>query len=299
VILAGRATDPAIFAAEALRRGGAPDQVWHAAKCVDKGYLATTSGPLPDNMYSWFFGRRAFGLAFNPLNLAYMLIPTLIFTAYRRQWKRLLLAAVPFVLSFSRVPILATVGSAMLSVLPVPLRILALGVGALVVALLVYGFSGTVFADPSASEHLTDIAIGLFQQLVNPLGEGIGAAGVYAGNYSMLSLESAMLNTANQITLLGLIVYVLLLSPGLRRGSPLQHEMRLMAAIFALTAVFAPQVFVIKSTFAFFFFLGANAALWDRSAARSEAQSSAAGTPLASDGHEAAVGQGQPIGLRM
>jgi len=113
----------------------------------------------------------------------------------------------------------------------------------------------------------SDIAIGLFQQLVNPLGEGIGAAGVYAGNYSMLSLESAVLNTANQITLLGLVLYVLILVPGLRRGSPLQHEMRLMAAIFALTALFAPQIFVIKSTFAFFFFLGANAALSERSLA--------------------------------
>jgi Acyclic terpene utilisation family protein AtuA len=42
VILAGRSTDPAIFAAQPLRMGLPPDQVWHAAKCVDKGYLATT-----------------------------------------------------------------------------------------------------------------------------------------------------------------------------------------------------------------------------------------------------------------
>ena len=42
VILAGRSTDPAIFAAQPLRMGLAADQVWHAAKCVDKGYLATT-----------------------------------------------------------------------------------------------------------------------------------------------------------------------------------------------------------------------------------------------------------------
>jgi len=242
-------------------------------------------------MYSYFFGRRAFGLAFNPLNLAYMLIPTLIFTWYRRQWKRLLVTAVPFVLTFSRIPILATVGTAMLSLLPVSLRLLALAVGALALAVLVYGFSGTVFADPSAREHLADIVIGLFQQLVNPLGEGIGAAGVYAGNYSMLSVESALLNTANQMTLLGLVVYVLVLIPGLRRGSPLQHEMRLMAAIFALTAVFAPQVFVIKSTFAFFFFLGANAALSDHRA-RSDERSLAA-----RHSQEAAVGQGKTVGL--
>ena len=42
VILAGRSTDPAIFAAQPLRMGLAADLVWHAAKCVDKGYLATT-----------------------------------------------------------------------------------------------------------------------------------------------------------------------------------------------------------------------------------------------------------------
>jgi hypothetical protein len=43
VVIAGRATDPSIFVAEALRRGASPDQAWHAAKCIDKGYLATTT----------------------------------------------------------------------------------------------------------------------------------------------------------------------------------------------------------------------------------------------------------------
>src|SRR5690606_4371916 len=42
VIIAGRATDPSIFAGVALRAGLAPGPVWHAAKCIDKGYLATT-----------------------------------------------------------------------------------------------------------------------------------------------------------------------------------------------------------------------------------------------------------------
>jgi hypothetical protein len=42
VIIAGRATDPSIFAGVALRAGIDPGQVWHAAKCIDKGYLATT-----------------------------------------------------------------------------------------------------------------------------------------------------------------------------------------------------------------------------------------------------------------
>lgn len=42
VILAGRATDPAIFAGVALRAGIAPGVAWHAARSIDKGSLATT-----------------------------------------------------------------------------------------------------------------------------------------------------------------------------------------------------------------------------------------------------------------
>jgi hypothetical protein len=42
LVLAGRATDPAIFACVPLHRGKSAATAWHAAKCVDKGYLATT-----------------------------------------------------------------------------------------------------------------------------------------------------------------------------------------------------------------------------------------------------------------
>ena len=42
VIVAGRSTDPAIFAGGPLSRGLPLGPAWHAAKCVDKGYLATT-----------------------------------------------------------------------------------------------------------------------------------------------------------------------------------------------------------------------------------------------------------------
>jgi hypothetical protein len=41
VILAGRSTDPAIFVGPALRAGMPADVAWHAAKSIDKGYLAT------------------------------------------------------------------------------------------------------------------------------------------------------------------------------------------------------------------------------------------------------------------
>ena len=42
VIIAGRSTDPAIFVGVPLRGGIPPDVAWHAAKSIDKGYLATT-----------------------------------------------------------------------------------------------------------------------------------------------------------------------------------------------------------------------------------------------------------------
>jgi hypothetical protein len=229
-----------------------------------KGYFATSSGALPDNMYSYFFGRRAFGLAFNPLNLAYMLIPAILFAFYRRQLARLAIATTAFILSFSRLPLLATLASAFLAAVPPGVRLIMFGLGAVGTIGAVYSLREGLFADPSASGHFSDVAIGLVQQLTNPLGEGIGAAGVYAGNYSPLAIESAVLNVANQITLIGLIAYALIFLPGLRHGSPLRREMRLMAAIYGITAIFAPQILVIRSTFAFFFFLGANAALSGR-----------------------------------
>jgi hypothetical protein len=242
-----------------------PEEFWTwvdvGAVSRAKGYFATSSGALPDNMYSWFFGRRAFGLAFNPLNLSYMLIPAMIFAFYRRWILRIALAASAFVLSFSRLPILATVASVALATLPRSMRLISIGLGAIALAATIYGIRDTLFADPSANGHFGDIANGLAQQIVNPLGEGIGAAGVYAGNYSALSIESAAINTANQIALVGLIAYALIFAPGMGRSSPLRREMRLMGCIYGITAVFAPQILVIKSTFAFFFFLGANAAL--------------------------------------
>ena len=42
VVLAGRCADPAIYAAAALRLGIPEAVAWHAAKSIDKGYLATT-----------------------------------------------------------------------------------------------------------------------------------------------------------------------------------------------------------------------------------------------------------------
>jgi hypothetical protein len=232
-----------------------------------KGYVATSSGALPDNMYSFFFGRRAFGLAFNPLNLAYMLIPALVFAFYRRQIARLAVMLTAFILSFSRLPILAAVATIMLAMLPRGLRLIAFSLGGIGVGWSIYIGRETLFTDPSARGHFADVAFALLQQVINPLGQGVGAAGIYAGNYSSLSVESAVLNVANQITVLGLVAYLLLFAPGLSHRGPLHRELRVIAAIYGITAVFAPQILVIKSTFVFFFLLGANAALSDHSTA--------------------------------
>jgi Acyclic terpene utilisation family protein AtuA len=43
VVLAGRCTDPAIFASYALKRDLPPGPSWHAAKSIDKGPLATSA----------------------------------------------------------------------------------------------------------------------------------------------------------------------------------------------------------------------------------------------------------------
>jgi hypothetical protein len=209
----------------------------------------------------------------------------LLFAFYRHQLLRLAIVSTAFILSFSRLPILATAATIALTTLPRALRVVAFIVGSVGVGWAVYLGQETLFADPSARGHIGDVALGLIAQFVNPLGEGVGAAGVYAGNYSSLSIESAVLNTANQITLLGLAAYVLIFAPGLSRRGPLHRELRLMAAIFGITSIFAPQVLVIKSMFAFFFFLGANAALADRS------------IPAVS-GRYGALGNRQPIGLR-
>jgi hypothetical protein len=170
-----------------------------------------------------------------------------------------------FVLSFSRLPILVTAAVVGLAAVPRGLRWIAVILGSIGVGIAVYAARALLFEDPSASGHFADVALGLLAQLINPLGEGVGAAGVYAGNYSSLSVESAALNTANQITVIGLAAYVLIFWRALGTDGPLHREMRMMAAIYAITAIFAPQLLVIRSTFAFFFFLGANAALGNRS----------------------------------
>lgn len=50
VVLAGRSTDAAIFAAPLLRAGAAPGPAWHAGKIVECGAAASTARTAPDGM---------------------------------------------------------------------------------------------------------------------------------------------------------------------------------------------------------------------------------------------------------
>lgn len=53
VILAGRASDAALFAAVPLARGVAPGPAWHAAKVLECGAAAVTHRTVPDGMFAW------------------------------------------------------------------------------------------------------------------------------------------------------------------------------------------------------------------------------------------------------
>jgi hypothetical protein len=226
-----------------------------------KGYEALSSGALPENMYSFYFGRRAMGLAFNPLNLAYVLVPGIVIAWCRGYRVLFALLASAMVLSWSRQPIVATGVVLALSALS-PMIIIALAMLALpIVGWYVGIFYRELVNDPSALGHFRTVATGLSGIIASPLGYGIGAAGIFAGAYSTLAVESVILNIANQIGLLGLALYVAVLAIGLRRAGPLARELRLIAAIYAITAFLSPHVLTIKSTFAFFLFMGMNLAL--------------------------------------
>ena len=241
------------------------DDFWTAVNLGElervKGYEGVAIGALPDNMYSFYFGRRAFGLAFNPLNLAYVLVPAVVIAWCRRRWLLFAVLATAMVLSWSRQPIVATAAVLAASMLA-PLALVAL---ALLASPVAAWYLQVVYLelvnDPSALGHFATVAIGLAGIVASPLGYGIGAAGVFAGAYSTLSVESVFLNVANQIGLPGLALYVAVLAAGLRRAGPLARELRLMAAIYAITAFLSPHVLTIKSTFGFFLFLGMNLAL--------------------------------------
>jgi hypothetical protein len=53
VVLAGRSSDTAIFAALALMRGVSPGPLWHAAKILECGAACVEYRPAPDSMFAW------------------------------------------------------------------------------------------------------------------------------------------------------------------------------------------------------------------------------------------------------
>lgn len=53
VVIAGRATDTALFAAVPLMLGAAPGPAWHAAKTLECGTAATVNRKRPDSLFAW------------------------------------------------------------------------------------------------------------------------------------------------------------------------------------------------------------------------------------------------------
>lgn len=66
VILAGRSSDTAIFAAFPLLQGQEPGPVWHAAKILECGAAAVEYRPSPDSMFAWLRGDHFVVRAPNP-----------------------------------------------------------------------------------------------------------------------------------------------------------------------------------------------------------------------------------------
>ncbi len=65
IVLAGRSTDAAIFAAPLLRAGAAPGPAWHAGKILECGAAAVTARTAPDGMLAYV---DADGFTVEPLN---------------------------------------------------------------------------------------------------------------------------------------------------------------------------------------------------------------------------------------
>jgi hypothetical protein len=65
IVLAGRSSDTAIFAAVPLMRGMSPGPVWHAAKILECGAACVEYRPSPDSMFAWL---RKDGFVVRPPN---------------------------------------------------------------------------------------------------------------------------------------------------------------------------------------------------------------------------------------
>ena len=115
--------------------------------------------------------------------------------------------------------------------------------------------------DPSALGHFETVGVGLTAIADQFFGYGVGAAGIYASAYSDLTGESVLLNIWNQIGPVGMLLYAALILPGLTVNGPYSREVRLVAIAYGLTTALSPHALVIKSTFAFFVFVGINLGL--------------------------------------
>lgn len=222
------------------------------------------SGSLPENFYS-VFGRRALGLAINPLLLSYILIPGLVFYLSDKKYLKSIIIYTAMIVTFSRLPILAVFLGYSILKSKLYVKVLML-IGLIFTAIAYLDKIIFIFTDASAVGHYSTFNMGLDYVMKNPLGYGVGSAGVFAFAYSDMYAESSVLNLLNQIGVFGVALYIYILSFGfMNYKSKYNKDLQLMALIYLITAFLAPQIFVIKATFIFFIFLGINKKLDDNS----------------------------------
>ena len=215
-----------------------------------------SSGRLPNNFYS-VFGRRAIGLTFNPLLLSYLMIPSVVFYLNRKNFYKFIISFGTLILTFSRLPILASIAGVFYYKTSIGVKILVLF---LISPLIIYYIPKIiyVFTDSSAQGHYSTFLIGIKYFFKNIFGYGIGAAGVFASNYSDIYAESGVINILNQIGVFGAIFYVNLFKYGLSSNTLYYKELRIITLIYLITAILSPQIFVVKANFIFFILLGLN-----------------------------------------
>lgn len=212
---------------------------------------------LPGNFFSQSFGRRALGIVFSPLLLSYLLIPVLVLFVSRRKPFKAFTTYFAIIISFSRLPIVASfVGLAYFKARFIVKILLAILVG---IAFTIYlPKIMSVMTDISASSHYLTIFVDSSRFLQNIFGYGIGGAGIFATQYVEMGGESALFNMLNQVGIVGLLLYFLFFSYSQNRNTYLSKDVKVITFIYLLTIVMSPQIFVVKSNFIFFILLGMN-----------------------------------------
>jgi hypothetical protein len=211
---------------------------------------------LPNNYYSASLGRRALGIPLNPLLLGYQLMPAFIIFFYQKRFLRAAITYLGIVVSLSRLPIAAPIASIALLHRNIFLKLFIIFVAA-IGAILALPYLIVIFTDNSALDHYAAVIKDSLFLLQNPLGYGIGFSGIFATKHNMqIIAESGLINLLNQVGVLGALVYILFFFRAVNYKSQNYYVPLTMVTAYFLTIVLSPQIFVIKSSFIFLFFVG-------------------------------------------